>query len=95
MKCNNCGNEMIVGQSNLSASFGGFLVFGLSYKHLMFRSENFPSKVVLGNNDAKTAYYCDNCGSVFIKNSTIQGKKKVGKYTYEIQDGDDLSKIVP
>ena len=86
---------MILGNTYISATPVGFLVFGFSYKNLVFNSQNGVNKTVQGNDETKVAYFCEKCESTFIKNQVASKPKKVGKYTYEAEEGDDLSKIVP
>lgn len=72
MKCPECGNEMIEGTVQLEDTAGGFLFFGISYKHCFFRPNN-PNDLamnkfkVLSNSAKKESYYCESCDLTVIK----------------------------
>jgi len=59
--CPNCKEQMEAGTFRLSGSLLGFIVFGLSMKHLYFKSKNGERRVVLGNSNTTYGYVCPTC----------------------------------
>ena len=68
MNCPNCRVEMIAGDARIKGTLVGFLVIGLSYQHLFFKSrkksvdEKPVRKKVLRSGRSTTAHHCEKCG---------------------------------
>ena len=57
------------GETALKATRWGFVFFGMSYKHLFFKTTTKPlrpKEVVLKNDHISTAYKCPSCKAVTI-----------------------------
>ena len=66
MKCPNCDTVMKIGHAAIKPTFKGFLIFGLSFKHLFFKSERTGEKeIILKNDKVAKSYKCPNC-EVFV-----------------------------
>ena len=96
MKCGKCGETMIPGRLVISGTLGGFLFFGLSYKHLYFEDAEWGRTKVLDNSGIRQAYRCGACGSLFMDGSEFEesGIPDETGLTMEIAEGEDRSKIV-
>ena len=69
MKCNNCNSEMEEGEAVVKATTLGFVVLGLSYKHLYFKGKGKgpnSKEIALKNNLLATALKCKSCGAIII-----------------------------
>ena len=65
------------GECAMKATRWGFIFFGLSFKHLFFKTTSNSLKakdVVLKNNHLSIAYKCNSCGAVTITPDTKNAK---------------------
>ena len=68
MICPNCTSEMEEGEVQVRGSMLSFLVVGFSIQDLMFDSSS-ETTTILPSRDTRKAYYCRQCGGVFIQGS--------------------------
>lgn len=57
-----------LGSVSVEGSIVGFLVYGLSHQHCIFKSQENDEKVIaIETGDQKSGYRCTNCGLVVIE----------------------------
>jgi len=63
LSCPFCSHPMVPGNAYVAPTFGGFLLFGLSYKHLYFASDTGITLAVR-NGVSRSAHQCGKCGAI-------------------------------
>ncbi|WP_289056275.1 PF20097 family protein [Carboxylicivirga marina] len=72
LECPYCKGKLKTGQVNIHGTLGGFLVFGLSYQNLYFKTESEKEIKILGSNDVTPALRCGSCGIVVLNKEIIE-----------------------
>lgn len=72
LKCPYCNGKLKNGQASIHGTVGGFLVFGLSYENLYFKSESEKEIKVLGSNNSTPSMRCEDCGIVILNKELIE-----------------------
>jgi len=66
LKCPYCNGKLINGQVNIHGTVGGFLLYGLSYENLYFKSESEKEIKILGSNNSTPSLRCEDCEIVIL-----------------------------
>ena len=73
MNCPECNAEMEHGRVYLQGTVGGFLFFGMSYKHCFFDSLEKDSKIqhikIVDNSEDEISFHCSKCGVTVISSN--------------------------
>jgi len=72
LKCPYCNGKLINGQVNIHGTVGGFLLYGLSYENLYFKSESEKEIKILGSNNSTPSLRCEDCEIVILNKEIIK-----------------------
>jgi vacuolar-type H+-ATPase subunit F/Vma7 len=72
LKCPYCNGKLKNGQVSIHGTVGGFLLFGLSYENLYFKSESESEIKVLSSNNTTPSLRCEDCGIVILNKEMIE-----------------------
>lgn len=66
MTCPSCETEMSKGSVQVKGTFPAFLLIGLSYQHLWWKSNDGGRYRLLNSGQKRSAWRCPTCGTVVV-----------------------------
>ncbi len=76
LTCPYCNGDLVTGEARIHGTFGGFLLYGLSYENLYFKTHTGEEIKILGSTEVAPSLLCPECEVVILNKEVIEPKRR-------------------